>query len=1068
MAQSSYLSHREKTLSLIAGVLLLAVVAVNYASAQSATGSTTATTNAPPPPPPTETTQAVTADDRQNQVRQLKDQRDYLKNLRREVSDIKREVKTLDTSAIDGHLKKFEECLNTRDVDVGTGDFWDKMQECYDLSRIAEDELKDKIRPIRDCGNFANSAKSRRRELKDNIDRTIKDIKRNDKNADTSLLDAKKTEIESLLGKLEQVSASCTPDTVSDGQSLQTEIDYAFRDWYDISNETNQKSNDARRQTENTRQFEKDIKRQCEKDMGRQLKDFERNFARWQKAGTLPADAEAQAQKVRDAYNELCVTALDTMKQALTSGDMDAFDGARNDFNDRQRDFYDTINEANNVSQTQEQAKNALREITQREKDFKQMQREYERVKKQSGGLGNPDSEKLVSDYAAKLAEAKEAVKTDPNSWWEGYQQDLNDIQNEFWNSFQKVQAVGDVARWLKDNERELKFREKDLKNISRECPEVGEQLAVLLSDARQTIAKIRDLAGSDPEEARNSFYLLDDIRFQWEETQRSCWEGKQMKFEFDRMQQEIKFAKKQVNDLIRREKVSKEEGGACLEFINEVEVRVKNLSSDPTADMEELFEDLEDKSEEVCPFIEKSGERPDHEYYREFIEENVEGIDDNQAASLLEKVSEDAVSKVLQRLLSDPAIIQNLLNAAGDKNRDAVASTLEATTTFYDEKSHADLLGKKAEILELTKQLEGLKLQVQIAQDKLKELEAVRNEISNYNFYGSSGDDIRHEVESFIAEAQTKGLSRDAIRARIDELKTKKDDAIRKSKEDKVGAGIIPFYDTDDNEWFTKFVVPLKAAGIIAGKGDGKFDPNGNVTVAELLTMAFRLSGDKEARGTAKFCGAAGHWANKFVVWAENRGLSIVEKCTDLNRPALRWEVVQVLIETGSRGEVEESREACFTDVKSSDQPVNSVVCAAQKADLMKGENGKANAYNKVNRAQTAVMVRQAAEKLFGISFDEGGDRGGDEGDEDDNVRIKIRQTGEDEGDDDDDDDYDDDFEDDNGDDFSSSSSGKRSRCWWDNQCTDLMSAQLVTPDECEAAGGEGWGPDEDECTAL
>ncbi|MBI4262733.1 hypothetical protein HY624_04390 [Candidatus Uhrbacteria bacterium] len=45
---------------------------------------------------------------------------------------------------------------------------------------------------------------------------------------------------------------------------------------------------------------------------------------------------------------------------------------------------------------------------------------------------------------------------------------------------------------------------------------------------------------------------------------------------------------------------------------------------------------------------------------------------------------------------------------------------------------------------------------------------------------------------------------------------------------------------------------------------------------------------------------------------------------------------------------------------------------------------------------------------------------------------------------------------------------SGKRARCWNDTACTDLMSAQLVTLEECAAAGGSGWGPDKDNCTAL
>lgn len=43
------------------------------------------------------------------------------------------------------------------------------------------------------------------------------------------------------------------------------------------------------------------------------------------------------------------------------------------------------------------------------------------------------------------------------------------------------------------------------------------------------------------------------------------------------------------------------------------------------------------------------------------------------------------------------------------------------------------------------------------------------------------------------------------------------------------------------------------------------------------------------------------------------------------------------------------------------------------------------------------------------------------------------------------------------------------RARCWEDSACTELVSAQLVSIDECrDLLDGKGWGPDSDDCTAL
>ncbi|MBI4994150.1 S-layer homology domain-containing protein [Candidatus Peregrinibacteria bacterium] len=955
MAHRHSFSAQEKILAVIAGVLLVVMVVVGYSQAYAQTPQT---------------------DDTINQQKQISEQQNYAKNLRREIEDIKKTVKTgLDTSIIEKHIADFDVCLNTRQI--GSPEFWNDIQTCYDHSKAAEEELQNNLRPKRQCGDYLSNVKNRRQEYKNNLERQIKDIKRNDKTADTSALEAQLVAITDLLNKLEQMATECKPDVISGGDAgyLQQDIDNAFRDAYDASNEVNQKANEIRQAGENRNDFEKNKKRQCEKDMGREIKNLEKEYARAEKAGTLSDAAKQAFTAAKEHYNAICVIQLGAMQTALDAGDMEAYNDARSEYDNLNRDFWDLLNEARNFINQQQQLKDILRELTQKEKELMKMTKEYERAVKQAGGIGDESVKAILNQYAQLIPQAREAVQADPQSWWSDYQQQLNDLQNEFWNSQQRVQAVGDVQRWMKDLAKEVQFRERDLKNMARDKgldQSVISALTEILNQMKALVEQARQLLSSDPEAARELLQSMDELRMKWDETSRSMFERKQIAFELGKTKNEVEYAMKRIKEMAKRGKISQNEMQACLNFAEEVRLNIDNAIAGKLENMEEYFEGLEEKAFEVCPVFKEieNAPLPGAAYYKDFIKQNIQGINQDDAAGMLEKVSQDVVSRVLQRLMADPATVQNLMQLAG---KDVAARTLESATTFYDEAAQRDLLAKKSEILTLTKQLEELTTQVQIARDKLAELQAVQKEIASYNFYGNAGDQIRGDIEKFIAEAGVKGLSKEQIRAKVEAFKSQAASAIAESRRAKLEAKIIPFEDTDDNEWFTKYVAPLAKLGIVKGKGGGKFDPSAGVTVAEVLTMAFRVSGDSEVAGRSGLCNGkfSGHWGNQFIAWAEEKGLSIVEKCTDVNRPAQRWEVAQVLLEIAGGGPVGFTDEQCFSDVRPADQPVNSVVCRAREAGLMKGTDGKANAYANVIRAEAATMVKQAAEKLFGMQFE-------------------------------------------------------------------------------------------------
>ena len=56
------------------------------------------------------------------------------------------------------------------------------------------------------------------------------------------------------------------------------------------------------------------------------------------------------------------------------------------------------------------------------------------------------------------------------------------------------------------------------------------------------------------------------------------------------------------------------------------------------------------------------------------------------------------------------------------------------------------------------------------------------------------------------------------------------------------------PFADVKSGAWYESAVAEVYAAGIMEGKGEGKFAPKASMTRAELVTVLCRLSGDNSA----------------------------------------------------------------------------------------------------------------------------------------------------------------------------------------------------------------------------
>lgn len=961
--RSQFFTAREKSLALVAGILLVVMIVVGYTKSATAEGSA----NSLVAMEDTSSEDTSSSEDDVQSARNSYDERvQEVEQWERELADYVRNDATLDTTTAQKAIDDFRALLVTGLSYIDAGDtaaWWDIGGDFDDL-RYTFNDATELFRNAEDWVNVERSCKNQTRELERDIARQVKDLTRElgrlksgDQTRKTQLL----SEIEQYCGAplqtfLTQLQPYCSgrQGETQDYWDIDQNINYAKQDCYDRLNEG----------------WELNGQLGCFEDVSRRIKDKDRNVIREYERAVKRIGIENLPIAVKSSYDAF-LNAYAAAERELAI-DCEVARDILNDGGYHQQDFWDAMNELNEQENNVRAAKDVGRDIEHRTKEYEKMQKEYERVLKKNGGSALPNAKKHLDEFARILELGRAVLEGRPQDWWdEGYNEDLNDIQNLFWERLNRVQAARDVSRWLKDVEREIKHREKEIQQIGRDGGrEVAEELEEIWKRMRDIVAAAQSKLQEDPEEARSELESMDELRWQWDELTHDFYNSRERNFSLAEFKREIEGAEHFLERARDEGRVSDSEFSACREIVDEAYGLLED--ADGIDEIHEKFEEIDERAQEVCPiFNEYGGPERDHDYYANFAQEHLDEIDTDLAAGVLERVSDDVAQRVLQKLLRDPSSIAALMQSGGDRYGDNVAKTLEAATNFYDDETQRQLIAQKQEILELTRRLEEAHNRLRIAQEKLERLQQLQDEIAAYNFYGEAGDVIRNQVEQFVEAAESNSLTDAQVEARLVQLQTQKDEAIQRSVEEKHKQGIIPFRDTDDNAWYTRFVKSLADRGIVAGKGDGRFDPGADVTVAEITTMAFRVSGDAEPSGDSELCDGryVEHWGNKFLRWGEERGVSLLSSCENVDRRALRWEVVQMLLEATGQ-DIARTDERCFNDVDPRDSEVNSVMCAGKALGIVAGSNGDAKPYDPINRAEATTIVKAAGERLFGISF--------------------------------------------------------------------------------------------------
>ncbi len=113
------------------------------------------------------------------------------------------------------------------------------------------------------------------------------------------------------------------------------------------------------------------------------------------------------------------------------------------------------------------------------------------------------------------------------------------------------------------------------------------------------------------------------------------------------------------------------------------------------------------------------------------------------------------------------------------------------------------------------------------------------------------------------------------------------------------VGESGLPFTDVTEGDWFYGCVEYVYENGLMDGVSDTTFEPNGEVTRAQLVTILWRLDGEPVVNYLLSFTDVeSGEWYTEAVRWAASEG--IVEGVSDTefapNAPVTREQFAAIL----------------------------------------------------------------------------------------------------------------------------------------------------------------------------
>ncbi|MBQ1344086.1 MAG: S-layer homology domain-containing protein [Firmicutes bacterium] len=181
-------------------------------------------------------------------------------------------------------------------------------------------------------------------------------------------------------------------------------------------------------------------------------------------------------------------------------------------------------------------------------------------------------------------------------------------------------------------------------------------------------------------------------------------------------------------------------------------------------------------------------------------------------------------------------------------------------------------------------------------------------------------------------------------------------------------------FTDVAEDDWYAAVVKAGYELGLITGMSDGAFDPKGQLTIAQTVTMAARLH-SIYYNGEEDIPASEGPWYQAYMDYAYKNGIinSAYYFC-DVNEPANRAQFAEIFADALPAEALAPINDIADGDVPDvgADSSYADAVYLLYRAGILQGrDSGYFYATSNINRAEAAAMLSRMAESDNRLEFE-------------------------------------------------------------------------------------------------
>lgn len=169
-------------------------------------------------------------------------------------------------------------------------------------------------------------------------------------------------------------------------------------------------------------------------------------------------------------------------------------------------------------------------------------------------------------------------------------------------------------------------------------------------------------------------------------------------------------------------------------------------------------------------------------------------------------------------------------------------------------------------------------------------------------------------------------------------------------------------FTDIKQTDWFANDVINTYEAGLFKGKTENLFEPYGNITLAEAITIVSRIHSIYNG-GTGIIEGSSSlEWYSKYVDYAVNNGIFKLDEFKNYNSNATRAELIYLIYNTINLSELSKINNITSLPDVNEDTIYNNEILSLYNAGIITGsdEYGTFKPNTNINRAETSAIINR------------------------------------------------------------------------------------------------------------